>query len=112
MSTAPPVPRTARRCLWLRVLVVLVGLLVAGAHTEAMAADTAAASASHAWDAEYDVLAATPGSVSPQGRAVAPQRPGPPSGTAPSGPDSPPPAPARAPHSPVLRALRTVVLRC
>ena len=111
MSPAPHPPRTARRYAWLRVLVVLVTLLVAGAHIEAVEVDSA--TAAQACDADYDVLAPAPRPPGLQGpRAVAPLRPGAQSGAAPSGPEDLPPAPLQVLRSSALHALRTVVLRC
>ncbi|MGR6971429.1 hypothetical protein ACU639_17885 [Streptomyces cynarae] len=113
MSHAPHPPRTARRYAWLRVLVVLAGLLVAGAYTEAVEADSAPASAVQACDADYDVLAPAPRTAALQGpRTVTPLRPGPHAAPAPSGPDDLPPASVRTSRSAALHALRTVVLRC
>lgn len=113
MSPAPHPPRTARRYVWIRVLVVLVTLLVAGAHIDAVEDDSAPTAAAQACDADYDVLAPAPRPPSLQGpRAVAPLRPGAHSGTEPSSPDDLPPAPAHVRRSPALHALRTVVLRC
>ncbi|MFF3911603.1 hypothetical protein ACFYZJ_38015 [Streptomyces sp. NPDC001848] len=113
MSHAPHPPRTARCHAWIRVLVVLVTLLAAGAYTDAVEADSAPVSAVQACDADYDVLAPAPRTATLQGpRTVAPLRPGPQAAPAPSGPDDPPPTPVRASRSAALHALRTVVLRC
>ncbi|MEU6220484.1 hypothetical protein ABZ845_23645 [Streptomyces sp. NPDC047022] len=123
VSHASPAPRTARRCVArrcvarLRVLVVLVALLLAGAHTGPMEADTAAVCSSYsAWDTEeYDDLAAVPGPTGLRVRAPAPRLPHPcgRSVTRSPGPHAATPAaPARTPRFPALRALSTVVLRC
>ncbi|GAA3767453.1 hypothetical protein [Streptomyces chiangmaiensis] len=113
MSPTPHAPRTARRYAWLRVLVVLVALLMAGAHTGAVTADSLPVSTAQTCGAEYDQLTATPAPTNPQGhRTVASSRPGPPGGARPSGPEGSAPALAWAPYSPTLHALRTVVLRC
>ncbi|MEU1600866.1 hypothetical protein ABZ468_51195 [Streptomyces sp. NPDC005708] len=111
MSLTPHAPRTARRCAWVRVLVVLVALLAAGAHTGAVAAPSVTASVGQACDGEYDVPASALGGVRSQ-RTVASSRPGPRPGPRPHGAGGFPPAPTRQGHSPALGALRTVVLRC
>ena len=113
MSPTPHPARAARRYAWLRVLVALVTLLVAGAYTDAMEADSVPASAAWACDADHDVLAPAPRAATLQGpRTVTPPRPQPQAAPAPSGPDGLPPAPVRASRPAALRALRTVVLRC
>ncbi|MFJ5534517.1 hypothetical protein [Streptomyces sp. NPDC093261] len=112
MSTTPRPPRTARRYDWLRVLLVLIALLAAGAHAEAVTADSDALYASQACDAEHEVLVAALRPANPQGpRAPVPLRPAR-RGTGPSAQRGPAPAPVREPFFPVLCALRTVVLRC
>ncbi|MGI5138730.1 hypothetical protein [Streptomyces sp. CA-106110] len=113
MSLTPHAPRTARRCAWVRVLVVLVALLAAGAHTGVVAAPSVTASVGQACDGEYDVPASALGGVRSQGqRTVASPRSGPRPGPRPRGAGDFPPAPTRQGHSPALGALRTVVLRC
>jgi hypothetical protein len=100
-------PHPVRRYPWLRVLVLLLALLVPGAHTETPMAPVAAGET-----IEYDVLD-TP--LRPPGhaahRAAAPTRPAPSPAPAPVVPRgrSLPTAP-RTPYS--LLTLRTVVLRC
>jgi hypothetical protein len=95
------------------VLVVLVTLLLAGARTDAVEAGADPVPTVQACDADYDVLAPAPRHATLQSpRATAPLRPGTPVATAPAGPEDAPPAPVRAPRSPALDALRTVVLRC
>ncbi|MEV6023063.1 hypothetical protein [Streptomyces sp. NPDC052036] len=113
MSTTPHPPRTARRYAWLRVLLVLIALLAAGAHAEAVTDDSDTVFASQACDAEHEVLVAALRPANPQGpRAPVPLRPVPRGTGGPSEPRVPAPAPARAPFFPALCALRTVVLRC
>ncbi|MFC3573351.1 hypothetical protein ACFOZ0_08710 [Streptomyces yaanensis] len=113
VSPSPHAPRTTCRHAWLRVLVVLVALLAAGAHTEAVAAESGAVSAAQSCGAEHDILdtALRPG-VPPGHRVAAPLRPAPRRDAGPSAPAGFPPALARAPHCPALHSLRTVVLRC
>jgi hypothetical protein len=90
----------------------LVTLLVVGAHIESVEADPTPDVTIQVCDADYDVLAPAPRPPSLQGsRSATPLRPGAQNGTAPSGPDDLPAA-VRAPRSPALHALRTVVLRC
>ncbi|WP_055494519.1 hypothetical protein [Streptomyces sp. TP-A0356] len=113
MSPTPYAPRTVHRCARLWVLLMLVALLAAGAHTEAMAPETVAVSAAQACDAEHDVPFMAPRPTGPRGhRAAAPPCPGHRGGARPSGPDCLTTARARAPYPPALHALRTVVLRC
>lgn len=116
MSPTPQAQPAVSRCARLWVLLVLVALLAAGAHAEAMAPESDAVSASQACDAEHDVLAMAPRPEDPEGqRTATPQRPGRQKPAGPSGPDrpgSPATASARAPHSAALRAVHTVVLRC
>ena len=112
MSRTTHFPRTARRYAWLRVLVVLLALLAAGAHTAAMADPPTLVSA-ETCGADCDVLDAALWPAATQThRTVPPLRPGPAPSTRPSEPGRPAPAPVPAPHSPALHTLRTVVLRC
>jgi hypothetical protein len=111
VSLTPHPPRTARRCAWVRVLVALVALLAAGAHTGAVAAPSVTASVGQACDGEYDVPASAPGGVRSQGQRTV-GSPGPRPGPRSRGAGGFPPAPTRQGHSPALGALRTVVLRC
>ncbi|MGV9242130.1 hypothetical protein [Streptomyces sp. NPDC003710] len=113
VSTTPHPPRTARRCVWLRVLLVLLALLAVGAHAEAVTAETDEVSAVQVCDADHEELVATLRPASAQGpRAPAPLRPVPRGTGGPSEPPGPAPSPASAPLFPALSALRTVVLRC
>ncbi|MET8954018.1 hypothetical protein ACWEQN_13940 [Streptomyces sp. NPDC004129] len=113
MSTTRHPPRTARRYAWLRVLLVLIALLAAGAHAEAVTADSDTVSASQACDVEHEVLVAALRPANPQGpRAPVPLRPAARGTGGPSAPLDAALVPARAPFFPALRALRTVVLRC
>ncbi|MET7854342.1 hypothetical protein ABZT48_40600 [Streptomyces avermitilis] len=103
----PPRRRSRPRVL----LILLVALLVAGAHTEAPTAPAAAVS-TESYGAEHDVLgtALRPPARPGQPR-TAPLRPAPRAVECPQ-PPAPLPFAVRPPHSPVLHALRTVVLRC
>ncbi|MEU6094135.1 hypothetical protein [Streptomyces sp. NPDC047079] len=113
VSTTPHPPRTARRYAWLRVLLVLLALLAAGANAEAMTAEPEVLSAAQACEAEHEVLVAALRPAGPQGpRAPAPLRPVPRGTCGPYEPQSSGRAPARAPFFPALSALRTVVLLC
>ncbi|MFF3513934.1 hypothetical protein [Streptomyces sp. NPDC002573] len=113
MSTTRHPPRTARRYAWLRVLLVLIALLAAGAHAEAVTADSDTVSTSQACDAEHEVLVAALRPANPQGpRAPVPLRPAARGTGGPSAPLDAALVPARAPFFPALCALRTVVLRC
>ena len=112
MSRAPrAVPRSRT---WLRVLVLLLALLVPGAHAGLTAAAPLAAPALAAETAEHDltetVALRTP--TRPAPRTAAPLRPCPlPAAPVPGGADGRRTAvPPRAPHAPP--ALRSVVLRC
>ncbi|MFF5984933.1 hypothetical protein ACFY78_39450 [Streptomyces olindensis] len=108
MSPAPqPVPRGSRRSAWLRVLVLLLVLLVPGAHAEAHTAPTATVPG-ESTTVECDVLDTAP---RPPARAAVPLRPAP----------LPVPGPARTAQHPVPappdprpdpRPLRSEVLRC
>jgi hypothetical protein len=112
VTPAPqPVPRGTRRNAWLRVIVLLLALLVPGAHAEAHTrAATAVSGESTA--VECDVLDTV---LRPSARAArrtaVPLRPAPlpapgPAYTAPQ----PMPVPPGPPHDP--RPLRSEVLRC
>ncbi|MER7894938.1 hypothetical protein ABTX62_01995 [Streptomyces sp. NPDC096046] len=112
MTSAPqPVPRGPRRNTWLRVLVLLLALLVPGAHAEAHAGSTAAVSGDST-TVGCDVLDAVlrPPVRGSRRTAVPPgpaplRAPGPASPAHRSGPV--PPSPAYDP-----RPLRSEVLRC
>ncbi|BAC71886.1 putative secreted protein [Streptomyces avermitilis MA-4680 = NBRC 14893] len=101
-----------RRRPRLRVLLMLLlALLVAGAHTEALAGPAAAVS-TESYGAEHDVLGtALRPPARPGHPRTAPLRPAPRAVGCPQ-PSAPLPFAVRPPHSPVLHALRTVVLRC
>ncbi|MCX4881962.1 MULTISPECIES: hypothetical protein [unclassified Streptomyces] len=104
MSTARHLPRGHA---WLRTLVLLLALLVPGAHAEVHATPVAAAET-----VGYDALDAA---LRPPAEAVRPAvavlRPAPLPAPAPATPAGRPrQAPPRPPHA--LPALRTVVLRC
>ncbi|MER5211298.1 hypothetical protein ABT063_12125 [Streptomyces sp. NPDC002838] len=111
MSTAPQAPRVVRRHAWPRVLVLLLALLVPGAHVGAQAVPAGAvAGESGAAGFEYDALD-TVLRPAPRGtaRPVVPLRPAPlPEPEPPAA--HPLPVPPRTPHA--LHALRSVVLRC
>jgi hypothetical protein len=105
MSTARPLPHGRT---WLRAFVLLLALLVPGAHSGTHAAPSVAVGEI----AEYDVLDTA---VRPPARAahrpVAPLRPAPRRTAPPGVPTAAPlPAPPQPPYTP--RAVRTVVLRC
>jgi hypothetical protein len=104
MSTARSLPRSRA---WLRVLVLLLALLVPGAHAEAHATPVVSMQT-----AEYDVLdAALRPSAPAVHRPVAPYRPALLPAPAPEAPGARPlAAPPRPPYA--LRSVRTVVLRC
>lgn len=126
MSTASTARRRSRSRAWLRVLVLLLALLVPGAHTQAHAALPTAAGVSGSSVpsgelAEHDVLdTVLRPSARPDRRSTTrPGRPGP--GPLPRAardarpcPARPaPPRPSYASHLPRLpHVLRTVVLRC
>ncbi|MFC9506632.1 hypothetical protein [Streptomyces sp. NPDC057002] len=105
------VPRGTRRTSWPRVLVLLLALLVPGAHAEAHTGSTAAAVSGESTAVECDILDTV---LRPSARAArrtaVPLRPAPlpapgPAHTAPRPspvPPGPPPAP-RPPRSEVLR---------
>ncbi|MFI9650107.1 hypothetical protein ACIHAA_27960 [Streptomyces sp. NPDC052040] len=112
MSTTPRPARTARRYAWLRVLLVLVALLAAGAHAEAVTDENDTVAAAQACDTEHEVLVAGLRPANPQGpRAPVPLRPVPRTGV-PAGTQDPAAGAARALLFPALSALSTVVLRC
>ncbi|MET7601001.1 hypothetical protein ABZU45_16420 [Streptomyces avermitilis] len=112
MSPARRPTRSPRRRSRPRVLLMLlVALLVAGAHTEALAVPTAAVS-TESYGTEHDVLGtALRPPARPGHSRIAPLRPTPRAVGCPQ-PSVSPPSAVRPPHSPVLHALRTVVLRC
>ncbi|MEV6480405.1 hypothetical protein [Streptomyces sp. NPDC051576] len=105
MTPARSLPRSRA---WLRALVLLLALLVPGAHVDASATPVVS---SVETTVEYDALDTTAPALRPTSLAV--DRP-----TAPLRPVPAPGAPARRPlaatprASYTLRALRTVVLRC
>ncbi|MFJ8592047.1 hypothetical protein [Streptomyces sp. NPDC093598] len=112
MTPAPqPVARGPRRNAWLRVLVLLLALLVPGAHAEAHAGPVAVVSG-EGTTAECDVLDTTLRPPARGSRRTAvPLSPAPlqdpgPAYTA----QRPVPAPTNPPHAP--RPLRSEVLRC
>ncbi|MEU0741370.1 hypothetical protein [Streptomyces sp. NPDC006134] len=116
-----PVPRTARRTarrhLWPRVLVLLLALLVPGAHAQAQAQAVPGAvlpGESGAPATEYDVLDTALRLPARTGRrTAAPLRPAPaPLPRPPHGAHRPAPAPAPPGPPPSPRSLRSVVLRC
>ena len=104
MSTARRLPRSR---VWLRALVLLLALLVPGAHAEAHAA-----SAVSVQSAEYDVLDTA---LQPPAHAVhrpaVPLRPAPLPARAPGVPEGRP-LPAPPGPSYALHTVRCVVLRC
>jgi hypothetical protein len=104
MSTARSLPRSRA---WLRALVLLLALLVPGAHAEVHATPVVSMQT-----AEYDVLdAALRPSAPAAHRPVAPDRPALLPDPAPEAPGTRTlPAPPRPPYA--LRTLRTAVLRC
>lgn len=107
MSTAPRLPR--RRRAWLRVLVLLVALVLPGAHTGTHAAPVTPPAGEAI---EYDLLdTALRLPARAAQRPVVPLRPAPRPEPAPGVPAGAPlPAPPRPSYA--LVALRTVVLRC
>ncbi|GAA2586786.1 MULTISPECIES: hypothetical protein [Streptomyces] len=112
MTLAPqPVPRGTRRNAWPRVLVLLLALLVPGAHAEAHTGPTATVSG-ESTAVECDVLdTALRPSARAARRTAVPLRPAPlpapgPAYTAPR----PMPVPPGPPHAP--RPPRSEVLRC
>ncbi|MET9819529.1 hypothetical protein [Streptomyces sp. NPDC006355] len=112
MSPAPqPVPRGSRRSAWLRVLVLLLALLVPGAHAEAHTAP-AAGVPGESTIVECDVLDAAPRPAARAARrAPVPLRPTPFPRPGPARTAQPPvPVPPTPPHDP--RPLRSEVLRC
>ncbi|MER6460253.1 hypothetical protein ABT278_07275 [Streptomyces sp. NPDC001228] len=114
MSSGSPSGRPRPGHTWLRALVLLLALLLAGAGTAAGSRTAAAAPAASAETAEHDVLD-TPLRLPARAvhRADVPQRPAPLSGTAPADPADRHRPCATAPRPPyVTPLLRTVVLRC
>lgn len=108
LTPVTPARSLPRSRAWLRALVLLLALLVPGAHVDASATSVAS---SVETTIEYDALDTTAPALRPTSLAVdrptAPLRPVP----APGVPARRPlPAPPRASYT--LRALRTVVLRC
>ncbi|MER5749545.1 hypothetical protein [Streptomyces sp. NPDC002088] len=109
-SSAPHLPSYGRG--WLRALVLLLALLVPGAHAEIHAAPAVAASGG---TVEYDVVLDT--ALRPPARAAA-HRPAVPPRPAPLQDPAPEAAESRAGLAPVETScaphatLRTVVLRC
>jgi hypothetical protein len=104
MSTAPSLPRNRA---WLRVLVLMLAVLVPGAHAEVHAAPGMSVEI-----VEHDVLdaAARPPAQIVR-RAVVRLRPAPLQHLAPGAtPSGHPPVPPRAPYAP--HTLRSVILRC
>ncbi|MFD5162642.1 hypothetical protein ACFWMJ_32055 [Streptomyces hawaiiensis] len=112
MTPAPqPVPRGPRRHTWPRVLVLLLALLVPGAHAEAHTGPTATVSG-ESTTVECDLLdtALRPPARGSR-RAAARPAPAPLQGPGPaSTARHPVPVPASPPHDP--RPLRSEVLRC
>ncbi|WP_369247666.1 hypothetical protein [Streptomyces sp. R41] len=124
MSPSPRHPHPLRRCArarggapsraWLRILVLLVvAMLATGAHPEVFATSSATATANAASGAaEHDVLDTALRPPTRQGlRPLTTLRPD--TGDTEREPGARPvPAPAPPAYSPVLHALRCVVLRC
>ncbi|MFF8233236.1 hypothetical protein [Streptomyces caelestis] len=112
MNPAPqPFPRGTRRTTWPRVLVLLLALLVPGAHAEAHTGPTAAVSG-ESTVVECDVLDTAPRPPARSARRTAvPLRPAalPGHGPALAAPH-PAPVPPDPRHDP--RPLRSEVLRC
>ncbi|MFC9631468.1 hypothetical protein ACFTY8_19780 [Streptomyces mirabilis] len=113
MSSSPHRrPHPSHRHAWMRVLTLLVvTILAAGAHVDALAPNPVVASAEAGCGAEHDVLdTALRPPARQDHRPLAPLRP------APTAPDCPEPAPrprhVPPSHSRTLHALRSVVLRC
>ncbi|MFD3615955.1 hypothetical protein ACFWWT_12050 [Streptomyces sp. NPDC058676] len=115
MSTAAPQAfGPARRCAWLRVLVLLLALCVPGAHAGAQAVPTASPAAEGgAAVFEYDALDTVLRPVTRgTGRPAVPLRPAPRPDAPHAGPTARP-RPVPPPRTPAaLHALRSVVLRC
>ncbi|PAZ16700.1 hypothetical protein CLM62_07145 [Streptomyces sp. SA15] len=113
MSTAPQAPRVPRRHAWPRLLVLLLALLVPGAHAGAQVVPVGAVAgeggaAAFEYDAFDTVLRPAPRGTA---RPVVPLRPAPVPEPEPPAPTARPlPVPPRVPHA--LHALRSVVLRC
>ncbi|MFE0473451.1 hypothetical protein ACFW2V_17745 [Streptomyces sp. NPDC058947] len=108
---AQPVSRGTRRHTWPRVLVLLLALLVPGAHAAAHTSPVALAAA-ESTAVEYDAFD-TVLRPAPRGarRAAVPPRPAPLPGPAPACiARRPAPVPPNPPHDP--RPLRSEVLRC
>ncbi|CAM5689909.1 hypothetical protein [Streptomyces fumanus] len=123
MSPVRPVVRAPRRCVWPRVLVLLLALLLPVVHAGQAqpVASVAAAGESGGGGtggsgggggtalAEYDVLDAV--ARTPVRRAALPRRPAPRTGVAvPSAAGRPPVPPSPPPYAPCVP--RSVVLRC
>ncbi|MGW6542542.1 hypothetical protein ACWGBH_06765 [Streptomyces massasporeus] len=113
MTPAPqPVPRSPRRHAWLRVLVLLLALLVPGAHAEAHTGWTAGVTG-ESTTVECDVLDTTlrPPARTARRTATVPLSPDPLPGP---GPASTAQHPVPVPPTPRLdpRPLRSEVLRC
>ncbi|CAL9308022.1 hypothetical protein ABZ568_12420 [Streptomyces olindensis] len=113
MSPAPqPVPRgSRRRSAWLRVLVLLLALLVPGAHAEAHTGPTATVPG-ESTTVVCDVLDTAPRPPARASRrAAVPLRPAPLQGPGPA-PTAQHPVPAPPDPRPDPRPLRSEVLRC
>ncbi|MFD8228655.1 hypothetical protein ACFV16_31465 [Streptomyces massasporeus] len=114
MTSAPqPVPRSPRRHAWLRVLVLLLALLVPGAHAEAHTGWTAGVSGeSTTVECDFlDTALRPPARAAARRTAAVPLSPAPVQGP---GPASTAQHPVPVPPSPPLdpRPLRSEVLRC
>ncbi|MEU6181960.1 hypothetical protein [Streptomyces coeruleorubidus] len=112
MNPAPqPATRGTRRHTWPRVLVLLLALLVPGAHAEAHTGPTATVSGeSTAVECDIPDTAQRPPARGAR-RAAVPMRPTPLPSTGPEyGAPQPAPVPAGPRHDP--RPLRSEVLRC
>ncbi|MFJ7340560.1 hypothetical protein ACIQU3_09720 [Streptomyces sp. NPDC101110] len=112
MTPAPqPVPRAPRRHVRLRVLVLLLALLLPGAHAEAYTGVTAPVPAEHT-TVECDLLDTAPRPAPRAARRVTdPPAPALPTGSGPTRPARrSTPVPPSPPHDP--RPLRSEVLRC
>ncbi|MFF9116197.1 hypothetical protein ACF09Y_11425 [Streptomyces massasporeus] len=113
MTSAPqPVPRSPRRHAWLRVLVLLLALLVPGAHAEAHTGWTAGVSG-ESTTVECDLLdtALRPPARAARRTAAVPLSPATVPGPGPaSTAQHPVPVPPNPPLDP--RPLRSEVLRC
>jgi hypothetical protein len=111
-TTGPQAPGHSRRRTWLRVSVLLLALLIPGAHAGAQVVPASLVTAESGSAAfEYDLLGTVLRPVPRgSGRPVVPLRPAP--------FPTPPPTPAARPllvpprTAPALHALRSVVLRC